>query len=84
MRVLAVGALAAVLQVSGCETMTPAVSDYCTRYQRQVLTKAEVAQIKQLDQSLRRRIQGNDLDYLCNCVGWSDPICVRARRSQQS
>jgi hypothetical protein len=58
------------------------ISDYCQRYQRQVLTKDEVAEVKKLSQSLRRRIQGNDVDYLCACVGWKDAICKSAQKSR--
>lgn len=68
-------AVAVIMQVPGCQTVVPAIKDYCTTYNRVVLTQAERAEIKQLSRTIRTRIQGNDLDYLCRCIGWADPIC---------
>jgi hypothetical protein len=71
----------------GVTTPLPAptvLDSYCQSYQRVVLSTAELEQVKKLDRKLRDRIQGNDLDYLCRCKGWSqDPkkqaACVGAK-----
>lgn len=80
MRLLAIAPLLVLAQVTSCDVTPTVFSDFCQRYQRQVLTREEVAEVRRLSQNLQRRIQGNDVDYLCNCTGWSDPICQRARR----
>lgn len=51
------------------------VSDFCERYERQVLSPAEVEAIKRLPPNVQRRIQGNELDYLCTCQNWKHPAC---------
>ena len=51
------------------------VQDFCKRYERQVLTRDEVEHIKKLPRNLRDKIQGNDLDYLCQCRKWDSPRC---------
>lgn len=56
---------------------TPPISDFCQRYERQVLTREEVAAIKTLPKSLRYRVQGNDLDYACQCLKWKSARCQK-------
>lgn len=74
--------LVVLAQAASCEPMMNApISDYCTRYNRTVLTQAEKKQIQSLIPELRKRIQGNDLDYLCQCTGFKDPVCERRRKS---
>lgn len=51
------------------------LSDFCQRYERQVLTQKDLAEIKKLPRELRDRMQGNDLDYLCLCKRWNNPAC---------
>lgn len=52
---------------------------YCSTYQQAVRTKEDVAAVKALPRDVQRRIQGNDLDYLCNCKGWKDASCQQKR-----
>jgi hypothetical protein len=70
----AVGLLA-LAQVSGCQVTTPAIKDYCLTYERTVLNRADLAEIRKLPADIRKRIQGNDLDYLCTCKMWKDRAC---------
>jgi hypothetical protein len=57
------------------------VDSFCQRYDRQVLSNADINAIKGLPPALARRIQGNEVDYMCQCLGWQDPICKgRAKR----
>lgn len=56
------------------------VEDFCERYERQVLSEEEAEQIMQLPRALRDRIQGNELDYLCQCRQWNNPICDSTRQ----
>lgn len=51
------------------------ISEYCQVYERQVLTKDELAAVRKLPKALQKRIQGNDLDYLCRCLKWENPAC---------
>lgn len=59
---------------------TAPVNSYCQRYERTVRTKAEAIEIMKLPRSMRDRVQGNDLDYLCNCLGWKDAACQRVQK----
>jgi hypothetical protein len=61
-------------QIDGTERAAP-TSDFCQRYERQVLNKEELAAMMALPRALRDRIQGNELDYLCECLGWKDKVC---------
>lgn len=81
LRALALAPMIVLAQAAGCDTGSyTVISDFCQRYQRQVLTRQEVQEVRRLSRNLQTRIQGNDVDYLCNCTGWSDPICQKARR----
>lgn len=51
------------------------VSDFCERYERQVLTDDDAERLMELPRALRDRIQGNEVDYLCQCRQWNNPIC---------
>ena len=77
MKVFLVIPLVAMLQAAGCDMQTPPISDYCGRYERVVLTQDQKKQIMSLMPELRKRIQGNDLDYLCQCTGFKHPICKK-------
>ena len=78
MRLLALAPLLILAQAVGCETSSLApIQDYCQRYERVVLTQDQKNQIRTLMPELRKRIQGNDLDYLCQCTGFKDPICKK-------
>jgi len=57
------------------DTPRAPVSDFCKRYERQVLTWQELEQIRKLPRNLRDRVQGNDLDYLCQCLKWKSARC---------
>lgn len=48
---------------------------FCQTYQRVVRTQKEADALKAMPPDVRKRIQGNDLDYLCNCRGWEDVAC---------
>lgn len=83
MRLYAIAAvpLLVIAQASGCETVTPPISDYCARYERTVLSRTDLEAIRAIPlPELRKRIQGNDLDYLCNCRGWKDRACRAVRK----
>ena len=59
----------------------PVVTDsYCQTYRRVVSTKQELGEIMKLPRSIRDKMQGNDLDYLCRCLKWKNPVC-RGRSS---
>ena len=75
---LAVGMLLAFAQVGGCQTTTPAIKDYCLNYTRVILTPEERAEVRALSRTVRGRLQSNEVDYLCQCTGWKDPICKRS------
>lgn len=78
MRLLALAPLLILAQAVGCETSSLApIQDYCQRYERVVLTQDQKNQIRTLMPELRKRIQGNDLDYLCQCTGLKDAICKK-------
>lgn len=51
------------------------VDSFCHRYERQVVSQADADAIKKLPPNLARRIQGNEVDYLCRCLGWKDKVC---------
>ena len=51
------------------------MSDFCERYERQIITEEDVEAIRALPKRLRDRIQGNELDYLCQCQKWKNPAC---------
>jgi hypothetical protein len=56
--------------------VAPPISDFCTRYERQVLTREDVTALKTLPRRLRDRVQGNDLDYACQCLHWKSRRCA--------
>jgi len=58
------------------------VDSFCQRYDRQVLSNADINAIKNLPPALARRIQGNEVDYMCKCLGWNDPICKTGKRKK--
>ena len=51
------------------------IDSYCQRYERQVVTAMDAEAVKKLPPPLARRIQGNEVDYLCKCLGWKDKSC---------
>lgn len=51
------------------------LSDFCQRYERQVLSQRDLDEVKKLPRDLKNRLQGNDLDYLCLCKKWDNPAC---------
>lgn len=55
--------------------LTPPVDSFCRMYEQQILTKADATATKALSPSAQRRVQGNDLVYLCRCKGFKDPLC---------
>jgi hypothetical protein len=57
-------------------TVPPLKGDFCSTYERIVQGKKDVDAMKALPLELRRRVQGNDLDYLCTCRGWEDKACL--------
>lgn len=40
---------------------------FCQSYKQTVLTRDEVAEVMKLSTSIRLRLQGNELEYLCRC-----------------
>lgn len=64
-----------ILLLSGCSTTPEVISDFCQRYERQVLTRQDVEEIKKLSRGLQSRIQGNEVDYACICLDKDLPIC---------
>lgn len=59
----------------------PVVADtYCRSYRQTVLTQEELKQVMKLPRSVRDRIQGNDLDYLCRCKGLGIKECQRIKK----
>lgn len=82
MRLLALAPLLILAQAAGCEPSSLApIQDYCQRYERVVLTQEQKSQIRTLMPELRKRIQGNDLDYLCQCTGFKDAICKQKTKN---
>lgn len=65
----------------GASNPAPSVplDTFCGSYERLVQTPADLAEIKKLPKDLRRRVQGNEADYLCRCKGWQDPICQKGK-----
>lgn len=57
------------------DTQNVGTSDFCQRYERQVITQEDAEAVKQLPRKLRDRIQGNELDYLCQCLHWENKAC---------
>jgi hypothetical protein len=55
-------------------------SDFCQRYERQVITREDVDNLKKLPRHLRDRIQGNEVDYLCQCLKKDLPVCTSTKR----
>lgn len=51
-----------------------ALDTFCQTYQQVVRDTKELSQILRVDRTVRNRIQGNDLEFLCRCQGWkNDP-----------
>ena len=57
------------------DTPNVGTSDFCQRYERQVITKEDAEAVKKLPRRIRDRIQGNELDYLCQCLKWTNKAC---------
>lgn len=55
--------------------VTPATDTYCATYEQIVRSKDDLSVVKGLPKEVRNRIQGNDLDYLCNCKGLGSAAC---------
>lgn len=51
------------------------VDSFCSRYEKQVITREDLEEIRKLPRRIRDRIQGNEVDYRCDCEGWNNPIC---------
>lgn len=56
------------------------VDSFCQRYERQIQGNDDIAAIKMLPPALARRIQGNEVDYMCKCLGWKDKLCKTRKR----
>lgn len=54
----------------------PAGDTFCATYERVIKNKEESDTLKAIPPEIRKRIQGNDLDYLCTCQGWEDNACL--------
>lgn len=51
------------------------IDNYCQSYRRVVLNKHELADVMKLSRGLRTRLQGNELEYMCRCMGWKNKAC---------
>jgi hypothetical protein len=51
------------------------LDDYCQRYERVVITDGDKDAIKKLPLNIQKRIQGNEVDYLCKCLKWEHKVC---------
>ncbi len=56
----------------------PAPDTFCSVYRQQVTSAQEFEAIRTLPRSLRDKMQGNDLYYMCKCQGWDAPECQKS------
>jgi len=50
---------------------------FCEVYERQIITKTDAQSVKLLPPDVQKRVQGNEVLYLCRCKGWKDKVCQK-------
>lgn len=74
MRFLGVWCFVVCFGADSPEETSIALDTFCQTYQQVVRDTRELESILKLNRTMRNRIQGNDLEFLCRCQGWkSDP-----------
>ena len=68
---------------SASEAMKGPNDTFCHSYRQVVLSKGEIKEVMKLNKRLRVRLQGNELEYMCRCLGWKDKSCNTLSSTRQ-